>query len=133
MKKIKEPLVLAKNDYEIIMGYLKGGYARDRYNQKEADALEAELKKAKLYQENKLPADTVRLNSTVVIKDEKENKTMELMVVIPEKADVKQKKISILSPIGTALIGFRKGQKVNWKVPAGPRTFSILDVSNAFQ
>jgi regulator of nucleoside diphosphate kinase len=48
--------------------------------------------------------------------------------VLPGRADIRQRKISVLSPIGTALIGFRKGQQVQWKVPAGKRTFTIVDV-----
>jgi regulator of nucleoside diphosphate kinase len=55
---------------------------------------------------------------------------MEFMLVTPDKADIKAKRISIMAPIGTALIGFRKGQQVNWQVPAGKRTFTILEVIN---
>jgi regulator of nucleoside diphosphate kinase len=74
----------------------------------------------------------VRLNSTVVIREEKENKVMELTVVTPEKANIKQKLISVMSPIGTALIGFRKGQQIKWKVPAGKKTFTIMEVQNQY-
>jgi regulator of nucleoside diphosphate kinase len=52
------------------------------------------------------------------------------MLVAPDKADIKEKRISVMSPIGTALIGFRKGQKVKWQVPAGKKTFTILEVIN---
>ena len=55
---------------------------------------------------------------------------MELMLVTPDKADIKEKRISVMAPIGTALIGFRKGQKVKWQVPAGKKTFTILEVIN---
>jgi regulator of nucleoside diphosphate kinase len=37
-----------------------------------------------------------------------------------------------MAPIGMALIGFRKGQKVKWQVPAGKKTFTIVDVINDF-
>jgi regulator of nucleoside diphosphate kinase len=43
-------------------------------------------------------------------------KVMELMVVTPEQANIKQQKIFVMSPIGTALFGFRKGNKISWKV-----------------
>jgi regulator of nucleoside diphosphate kinase len=55
---------------------------------------------------------------------------MELVLVMPDQADIKQKKISVMAPVGTALIGFKKGEKVNWHVPAGEKTFAILDVVN---
>ena len=79
-----------------------------------------------------MPGDVVRLNSHVTIRDEKENKLIEITVVTPEKADIKLRKISVLSPIGTALIGYRKGDRVMWKVPAGKKTFTILEVNNGF-
>lgn len=129
MKKIKQHLILAKDDFDVIMGYLK--LARHTLSNSEAEELQAELKKARLVNNGELPEDVVRLNSAVVIKDEKDDKVLQLIVVTPEKADIKERKISVLSPIGTALIGFRKGQKVAWKVPAGKKTFHILDVKNS--
>lgn len=132
MKKIKEQLLLLKEDYDIISSYLKRGLSKVTFNRKDAEQLEGELKRAKLVSKAELPNDVVRLNSSVTIKDEKENKVIEVMLVTPEKVNIKQKKISIMSPIGTALIGFRKGQQVKWMVPAGRKTFTILEVSNSF-
>jgi len=132
MRKTKNRLMLAKEDYEIIMSYIKRGLPTITFNRQDAEELEMELKKAKLVHREELPQDVVRLNSIVTIKEEKENKIMELTVVTPEKANIKQKLISIMSPIGTALIGFRKGQKVKWKVPAGKKTFTIMDVQNQY-
>ena len=131
MQPIKEQLVLTNHDYNIIMTGLKSGPAKTTFNRHDAEELEAELKKAKLVSREEIPGDVVRLNSCVTIKDEKENKVLQLTVVTPEKADIKHRRISILSPIGTALIGYRKGHQVSWKVPAGTKTFTILEVTNA--
>jgi regulator of nucleoside diphosphate kinase len=128
MQTISGQLLLAKTDYEAIMGYIKLGAGRTSFNRRDAEELEKELKKATLVSREDLPRDVVRLNSTVKIREEKAAREMELTLVSPEKADIKQKKISILSPIGTALIGFCKGQIVSWNVPAGTKTFTILDV-----
>ena len=132
MQKIKGRLMLAKEDYDIIMSYLRRGLRTITFNRRDAEELEGELKRAKVVAKEKLPDDVVRLNSTVTIKEEKENKVMEVMVVVPEKADIRQKKISIMSPIGTALIGFAKGHQVKWKVPAGNKTFTIMEVQNQY-
>ncbi len=67
------------------------------------------------------------------IKADGKNEAMELVIVTPDKANIKEKKISIMAPIGTALIGFRKGQKVKWKVPSGDKTFTILEVKNDYE
>jgi regulator of nucleoside diphosphate kinase len=132
MKKIKRRLMLAKDDYDIIMSYVRKRPASVTFNRRDAEELEGELKRAKVVDKEDLPGDVVRLNSTVTIKEEKENKIMELMVVIPEKADIRQKRISVMSPVGTALIGFGKGHKVKWRVPAGNKTFTIMEVQNLY-
>jgi regulator of nucleoside diphosphate kinase len=92
--------------------------------------LHAELKKAKLVNKDDFPIDVVRLNSKVRIKAEDKDEVIELMLVTPDKANIKERRISIMAPIGTALIGFRQGQKVKWQVPAGKRTFTIVEVTN---
>jgi regulator of nucleoside diphosphate kinase len=130
MKQLKKQLIIRKDDFETIMTYLKQGLASNKLSRKDVEELEAELKKAKLVNREELPADIVRLNSTVTIKDDKDPKLMEVTVVTPEKADIKQRKISIMSPIGTALLGFRKGERISWRVPAGKKTFTILEVTN---
>ncbi|WP_315818658.1 GreA/GreB family elongation factor [Paraflavitalea speifideaquila] len=43
---------------------------------------------------------------------------------------MKARKVSVVAPVGAALIGFRQGQKVSWQVPAGKKTFTILEVIN---
>lgn len=121
-------MILTRNDYDIIMANLKNGVAGATFNRQNAEELEAELKKAKLVNSEDMPADVVRLNSRVTVKEENTDKLIHLTVVTPEKADIKQRKISILSPIGTALIGYRKGSSISWEVPAGRKTFTILDV-----
>lgn len=132
MQTTKNRLLLAKEDYEIIMSYIRRGLPSLSFNRKDAEILEMELKKAKLVQRDELPQDVVRLNSKVIIKQELNDRVLELTVVTPEKANIRQKLISIMSPIGTALIGFRKGQRVKWKAPAGKTTFTIMDVQNVF-
>jgi len=132
MQKTKNRLVLTKEDYQIIRSYIKTGSRTITFNRRDAEELESELKKARVVDKEKLPGDVVRLNSTVIIREEEENKLMELTVVTPERANIKQRLISVMSPIGTALIGFRKGQQVKWKVPAGKRTFTIMEVQNQY-
>jgi regulator of nucleoside diphosphate kinase len=74
--------------------------------------------------------DVVRLNSTVKVKAIDKGTILELVLVTPDKADIRNGRISVMAPIGTALIGFRKGAEVKWDVPAGKKTFMILEVVN---
>jgi regulator of nucleoside diphosphate kinase len=130
MQKIKKQLVLRKDDYKILTSYLNGSRGKTAFDRRNAEDLAAELKKAKLVSNGDFPNDVVRLNSKVLLKAEDKNEVLELMLVTPERADIKEKRISIMAPIGTALIGFQEGQKVKWRVPAGNRTFTIIKVTN---
>ena len=130
MKKIRKELVMLADDYNLLTSYLRGIKAKTAFDRKNAEDLQAELKKAKLVDKDDFPLDVVRINSTVKIKAEEKEEIMEFMLVTPDKADIKDKKISVMAPIGTALIGFRKGQQVKWRVPAGQRTFTIVEVIN---
>ncbi len=130
MKKIKNTLVLRKDDYTLLSSYLNNMRLQSSFDRQNAEELSAELKKATLVNNADFPPDVVGLNSTVRIKTDGKNEEMELIIVTPERANIKEKKISIMAPIGTALIGFRRGQKVKWKVPSGNKTFTILEVSN---
>ena len=119
-----------KDDYNLLVTYLKNRAGKTTFDRQNAEDLFAELKKAKLVSKDEFPADVVRLNSTVRIKPEDRDYVMELMIVTPDKADIKERKISVMSPIGTALIGFRQGENVKWQVPSGKKSFTILEVNN---
>ena len=133
MKKIKNKLVIRKDDYSLLISYLNNARRQSTFDRRNAEELTAELKKATLVNKNDFPRDVVGLNSKVRIKAEGKSEEMELTIVTPDRANIKEKKISILAPIGTALIGFRQGQKVKWKVPSGNKMFTILEVSNDYE
>jgi len=124
------PVILLKNDFEILNGYVKNLQGMQVNEKENFSKLYEEIKKAQIVDAVDFPDDIVRLNSTVVIKDLKTKRDMTITIVLPQKADIKQRKVSVLAPIGTALIGFRKGQTVSWQVPAGKKDFMIMEVSN---
>ena len=130
MQKVNNQLVIRKDDYRLLLSYLNGGFGKSAFDPLNAEGLKTELKNARLVNKDDFPFDVVRLNSVVKIKAEDKDEIMELTLVTPDKANIKEKRISVMAPIGTALIGFRKGQKVKWQVPAGKRTFTILEVIN---
>ena len=130
MKKSNKELLLLRDDYKLLLSYLNGSYRKTTFDRRNAEALHAELRKARLVNKDVFPMDVVRINSTVTIRAEGEENIMELMLVTPDKANIREKKISIMAPIGTALIGFREGQTVKWQVPGGKKTFTIMKVIN---
>jgi regulator of nucleoside diphosphate kinase len=129
MTKAKTQLLLRKDDYDILMNCIRSGQGKTAFDHQNIEELETELKKARLVPKDKFPGNVVGLNSRVVIMQD-DGKQMELVVVIPEQANIKEKKISVMAPIGTALLGFRQGEQVAWDVPSGRKTFTIMQVIN---
>lgn len=125
------PVILLKNDYDILNGYVKNLQGMQVNEKENFGKLYQELKKAKVVTAEDFPGDVVRLDSSVVIRDMKTRRDMTITIVLPQKADIKQRKVSVLAPIGTALIGFRKGQTVSWEVPSGKKDFKIMEVNNS--
>ena len=123
-------VILTRTDYEILNSYVKNLHGMQVNEKENFSKLSGELKKSQIVEDDNLPADIVRLGSTVVVKDLMTNRDMTVTIVLPQKADIKQKKVSVLAPIGTALIGFKKDQVVNWNVPSGKKDFKIVDVMN---
>ncbi|MER3524423.1 MAG: transcription elongation factor GreA [Ignavibacteria bacterium] len=91
--------------------------------------LEMTLAKAKLIEAKDLPNDKVYILSRVKLKDLKTHNTFEYLLVSPEEADFEAHKISVTSPIGKALLGKKKGEVVEIKVPVGLLTYQILDIN----
>ena len=117
------PVVITQQDFDLLKPY----FTKQKQNSVEM-SLSAELSRAVILKIDAFPPHAVRLNSKVWIQEESTGKIMELVIVLPKNADIKAKKISVLTPIAAALIGFRKGETVRWKVPAGMKVFKIIDV-----
>lgn len=133
MQKIKNQLVLRLDDYKLLTAYLNNWHGNTAVERNSAQVLQEELKRARLVEKEDFPADAVGLNSRVKIKAEGREGVMELILVMPDKADMKAWKVSVTAPVGVALIGFRQGQQVIWQVPAGKKTFTILEVRNEIE
>ncbi|HWH71591.1 MAG TPA: GreA/GreB family elongation factor [Candidatus Sulfotelmatobacter sp.] len=128
MQNDKQPLVLREDDHTLLLTYLRSPGSRSAFNAQEAEKLYAELKRAEVVSADHFPADAVRVGSRVKVREG--GKVMELTLVLPERANIRERKVSVMAPIGAALIGFRKGQQVQWRVPAGLKTFTIEEVVN---
>jgi regulator of nucleoside diphosphate kinase len=93
------------------------------------DHLEAELLRAKVVPSDQIPRDVVTMNSRVVFEDEQTGERREVTLVYPREADIDAGKISILVPIGTALLGLRVGQSIDWELPSGEKhRYRVIEV-----
>ena len=84
-----------------------------------AAALGHELERANVVAPADMPADVVTMNSEVTCEDEVSGETHRLTLVYPPDADVDQHKVSVLAPVGTALLGLSVGQSIDWNAPGG--------------
>jgi regulator of nucleoside diphosphate kinase len=92
------------------------------------ESLRNELERAHIVEPAAVPADVVTMNSRVRLKDMETAEEKNYSLVFPSDADMAQNKLSILAPIGTAILGYRTGDTVDWQVPAGKRTVRIQEV-----
>lgn len=92
------------------------------------EKLEGELSRGKVVKSKEIPKDVITMNSKVRFKDLVTREEMIYSLVFPDSADPDQNKISILAPIGTALLGYKVGDVIEWKVPAGLRKLKVLEV-----
>ena len=90
--------------------------------------LRSELERAKVIDPQDIPADVVTMNSRVRLRDLEEDDEVIYTLVCPKDADVDEGKISVLAPIGTAILGYRTGATISWKVPAGVRKLRIEEI-----
>jgi regulator of nucleoside diphosphate kinase len=93
----------------------------DAYPGKRFDQLERELLRAKVVPSDEIPHDVVTMNSRVLFENETTGKRREVTLVYPGMADIDAGRISILVPVGTALLGLRVGQSIDWELPAGEK------------
>lgn len=96
----------------------------------EVRQLGEELAKAEIVKDEVLQKNVVSLNSTVEFMDASVNKPIRMQIVLPEDADLGQRKISILAPISIALIGFKERDQFIWKMQSGTKYLKILKVLN---
>lgn len=90
--------------------------------------LEDLLSRAQVVDAGAIPSDEVRILSTVTVKNLTNSKTFKYTLVSTEEADLQQGKIAISSPVGSALMGKKKGEIADAKVPAGLIKFEIIEI-----
>ncbi len=128
---IDNQVVLSKKDFAVLNEYIHNLHGMQVNEKENFHKLSIELGKAKVVEEEAFPGDVVGINARVTNTDLSTKRDMHITIVMPPHADIREKRISVMAPIGTALIGFRKGQEVSWEVPAGRKTFLIADVDNS--
>ncbi len=90
--------------------------------------LQAELENARVVQPADVPSDVITMNSKARLRDLDTGEEMVFTLVFPGNADIEHDKISVVAPIGTAMLGHRVGDEFSWEVPAGSVRLRVEDV-----
>jgi len=91
-------------------------------------ALERKLSQAKVVEPSQAPSDLVTMNSTIQVRVDGSRRNQNWTIVYPQDADMDENRISVLAPLGTALLGHRACDTVEWDVPAGRRCYQIVKI-----
>jgi regulator of nucleoside diphosphate kinase len=123
----KNDLVISSFDKERLTRLLEetDTSAADRA---ELEDLTREIERGAEVRPEEIPPDVVTMNSTVRLTDLESGSSHLYTIVFPSDADVDKGKISILAPLGTALLGYRVGDVINWHLPRGDRRLRIDEI-----
>lgn len=117
-------IVVSRSDLERLRAILgsRRESARDREHLLD---LSGELEQAQVVGDDEIPSDVVTLQSQVRVRDRETGMASNYTVVSPTQADVSSGHVSVLAPLGTALLGYREGDEVEWPMPGGVRRLWI--------
>ncbi len=119
-------LIMTEMDYQKLLGLVRHS------NSAISEMLEEELSRASIVPVGSLPADVVSMNSKIKFVDLETGKESVVTLVFPHEASVDENKISVMTPVGAALIGLRVGQTIDWTFPNG-KTKEIKVVEVIYQ
>lgn len=121
-------LIIEEKEYKFLKQLLK---TTDNYQatvqKKSIEKLIFELESAQIMENSKVPSDVVRLNSEVTI-GSSDGWQQTIQVVLPEDGNMAARKISVLLPIGSAVIGYALGDEILWEFPGGAKSIKVINV-----
>jgi len=125
---ILKPLYLTEQDRQRLQNLIEVGRTRPNGHASYLDDLEREVSRSSVVDRQSLPSDVVTMNSRVRLRDMDSGENEIYTLVYPSMADHAENRISVLAPVGTAIVGSRVGDVIEWPVPAGRRRLLVEDV-----
>ncbi len=122
------PIVMTPFDYARLNALLDNLSDRGGIDRHVIEQLDRELERAQIVEDGRLPTDIVTMNSEVVVDDVDTGEQLQLRVVFPSQADIERGWISVLAPVGLAILGAREGDELTWRTPRRQRRLRIRRV-----
>lgn len=120
-------LIIEKEEFNIIQDLIKNIVDAPNLMNACITKLKEEMKTALIVDHPNFPSDVVRLNSVVDV--DTPFGMMKAQLVLPENSNSNQKRISLLTPMGSALLGYAEGDELMWNFPNGEKQIKIIKVS----
>jgi regulator of nucleoside diphosphate kinase len=124
----QRPIVVTRTDVERLKQLVETARGRRRREELHLMALAEELENAEVVEADSVPEDVVTMRSRVRVLDMLNGGTSTYTICYPIEADIDTGRLSVLAPIGTALLGYREGDVVEWPAPGGVRVLKIEKV-----
>ena len=121
----QRPIVVTRPDHERLRILIESARARKRWEEMHLLALADELESAEVVEPDCVPPDVVTMRSRVRVLDMVSGQELTYVLCYPAEANLEAGRLSVLAPIGTALLGYREGDVIEWPVPGGVRVLKI--------
>lgn len=115
------------NDYQRLMGFVELASLKTKMPVV-TNKLVERLDTAKLFPQNQIAKNVITMNSRVKLKDLRTNRVAEITITYPQDADSRERRVSVFSEIGLALLGQKENDIVSWRVPNGMGSFQVEKV-----
>jgi regulator of nucleoside diphosphate kinase len=123
---MSQEIYILNSDKEKLLEIIDKAKFQESRSNANLKTLEAEINKARVIDQDGCSHAFIKMNSKIIMTVDQDED--EITLVYPEEADVKNNKISVLSPIGTAILGYRAGSCIEWRVPGGTVQIRIHDI-----
>ena len=115
-------------DLERLRRLLQGTRLWSSRDREHLERLDQELGRAHVVSIAEMPPEVVTMNTRLRLRDLDSGKDMVFTLVFPSDADAEQSKVSVLAPLGTAVLGFRRGDAFAWHMPGRVRQLRVEEV-----
>ena len=122
-------IYLTTPDRQRLLALVEGYRVQGREDRSTLERLEEEIDRAVVVEAHEIPPDVVTLDSRVALFDLDTGEQLVFTLVLPSRSNVDAGRISVLAPLGMAVLGYRAGDDIEWEVPAGRRRLRVQSVT----
>ncbi|MHB8708071.1 MAG: nucleoside diphosphate kinase regulator [Desulfuromonadales bacterium] len=108
--------------------FLEAAKKSYRFDRNVLESLQEEIEQSRIVNSRQIPPDVVTINSRIRLCDLDADQEMILTLVLPAAANFAEGRLSVASPIGTAILGYAAGDTIEWNVPSGTKRIRIEEI-----